>query len=252
MCGRYYRKSDKQKISEAFQATKVDDFPLPPWDYNVAPTSVQPIIRNSRDSGERELASMRWGLIPFFTKSLNDFSTINARAETVTKSATFREPFKKRRWLVPASGFYECKKLDAKNKQPFAFDLPDGKILAFAGLWDAWKETADIGEKRYAAAIRGAILRKEELTPEKLAEIEASREPQWLQSYTIITTEANELMAPVHDRMPGILHPSDFNRWLDREPGDQPPIDQLRPFPADEVEAIAEVGFLLSDDRIHP
>jgi putative SOS response-associated peptidase YedK len=87
------------------------------------------------------------------------------------------------------------------------------------------------------------MLRKEDLTPEKLAEIEASREPRWLQSYTIITTEANELMAPVHNRMPVILHPRDFDRWLDREVTDQPPIDLLRPFPADEMEA-----FEVSDD----
>jgi putative SOS response-associated peptidase YedK len=188
MCGSYYRKSDKQKIAEAFHATKVDDFPLPPWDYNVAPTSMQPIIRQSRDTGERELSQMRWGLVRFFTKDLSKIrglSTINARAETFSGAATYREPFKKRRCLVPASGFYEWKKLDTKNKQPFAFDLTNGKMLAFAGLWDAWKDPAN---------------------------------GQWLQSYTIITTEANELMAPVHDRMPVILHPGDFNRWLDREP----------------------------------
>jgi putative SOS response-associated peptidase YedK len=137
MCGRYYRRSDKQKIAEAFHATKVGDFPLPPWDYNVAPTSMQPIIRQSRDTGERELVQLRWGLIPFFTKQLSDvkgISTINARAETVATSRTYREPFKKRRCLVPASGFYEWKKLDAKNKQPFAFDLPNGKMMAIAGL----------------------------------------------------------------------------------------------------------------------
>ena len=207
MCGRYYRKSDKQKIAEAFYVTKVDDFPLPPWDYNVAPTTMQPIIRQSRHTGERELVQMRWGLVPFFTKdlsSLKAFSTINARAENVTKSATYREPFKKRRCLVPASGFFEWKKLDGKTKQPFAFDLANGKMMAFAGLWDAWKDPAN---------------------------------GQWLQSYTIITTEANELMAPVHDRMPVILHPSDFNRWLDREVTNQPPVDLLRPFPADEMES---------------
>ena len=80
---------------------------------------------------------LRWGLIPFFTKQLSDvkgISTINARAETVATSRTYREPFKKRRCLVPASGFYEWKKLDAKNKQPFAFDLPNGKMMAIAGL----------------------------------------------------------------------------------------------------------------------
>ena len=207
MCGRYYRRSDKQKIAEAFHVAQVDDFPLPPWDYNVAPTSMQPIIRNNRDTGERELVSLRWGLIPFFTKSLSDvkgLSTINARAEGIATSRTYREPFKKRRCLVPASGFYEWKRLDPKDKQPFAFDLANGKMMAFAGLWDAWKDLAN---------------------------------GQWLQSYTIITTDANELMAPVHNRMPVILHESNFNRWLSREDADRPPIDLLRPFPADEMES---------------
>jgi len=107
-----------------------------------------------------------------------------ARAETVATSRTYREPFKKRRCLVPASGFYEWKRLDPKNKQLFAFDLANGKMMAFAGLWDAWKDPAN---------------------------------GRWLQSYAIITTDANELMAPVHDRMPVILHPGDFSRWLDRD-----------------------------------
>lgn len=104
MCGRYYRRSDKQKIAEAFHVAQVDDFALPPWDYNVAPTTNRPIIRNNRDSGERELALLRWGLVPFFTKSITNvkgLSTINARAETVAKSPTYREPLKKRRCLVP-------------------------------------------------------------------------------------------------------------------------------------------------------
>jgi putative SOS response-associated peptidase YedK len=121
---RYYRKSDKQKIAEVFHATQVDDFPLPPWDYNVAPTSMQPVISQSRDTGERQLSQMRWGLVPFFTKDLSEIkgmSTINARAETITRSATYREPFKKRPCLVLASGFFEWKKLDAKTKHPFAF-----------------------------------------------------------------------------------------------------------------------------------
>lgn len=165
MCGRYYRRSGKQNIAEAFREKLVDDgTPSPPWDYNVAPTTIQPIIRNNRDTNERELVSLRWGLIPFFTKDIKDvkgISTINARSEAVTTSRTFREPFKKRRCLVPASGFYEWKKLDEKNKQPFAFDLANGQMMAFAGLWDGWKDPAT---------------------------------GNWLQSYAIITTEANELM----------------------------------------------------------
>jgi putative SOS response-associated peptidase YedK len=89
MCGRYYRRSDKQKIAEAFQLGQLpDSFVLPP-DYNVAPTTFQPVIRHTRDTGERELVMMRWGMIPYFAKSLAEFkgtSTINAKAETLTKS----------------------------------------------------------------------------------------------------------------------------------------------------------------------
>jgi putative SOS response-associated peptidase YedK len=206
MCGRYYRRSEKQKIAETFHTQQVDDFPLPPWDYNVAPSTMQPIIRANRDTGERELVQLRWGLIPFNTRSLADLkgkSTFNARAENVT-FGWWSQPLKKRRCLVPASGFYEWTHDDPKNKRPFAFDLSNGHMMAFAGLWDAWKDPAN---------------------------------GQWLQSYTIITTDANELMIPVHNRMPVILHESDFNRWLDREETDQPPIDLLRPFPAEEMEA---------------
>ena len=207
MCGRYYRKSDKQKIADAFHVAQADDFALPPWDYNVAPSTNQPIIRNNRETGERELVLLRWGLIPFFTKSLANFktfSTINARAEGIETSRTFREPFKKRRCLVPASGFYEWKIIDPKNKQPFAFDLTNGNMMAFAGLWDAWKDPSD---------------------------------GKWLQSFSIVTTDANEIMAPIHNRMPVILHSGDFDRWLSREETHQLPIDLLRPFPTDEMEA---------------
>jgi len=215
MCGRYYRQSDKQKIAEAFHVMHVGDFPLPPTDYNVAPTTMQPVIRNSRDDGARELVSLRWGLVPFWAKDLLAFkgvSTINARSETVTTSRTYREPLKRgRRCLIPASGFYEWKRVGGKmapkknqEKIPYGFDLTNGHMMAFAGLWDAWKDPAT---------------------------------GQWLQSYTIITTDANELMAPIHERMPVILHPGDFNRWLDREVTGQPPIDLLRPFPADEMAA---------------
>ncbi|RZU40329.1 SOS response-associated peptidase [Edaphobacter modestus] len=166
MCGRYYRKSDKQKIAEAFHVAQVDDFPLPPDDYNIAPSTMQPVIRANRDTGERELVQLRWGLVPFSTKNLADLkgkSTINARAESITRG-WWAQPFKKRRCLVPASGFYEWTHDDPKNKRPFAFDLAKGKPMAFAGLWDAWKNPAD---------------------------------GSWLQTYTIITTDANELMTIV-------------------------------------------------------
>jgi putative SOS response-associated peptidase YedK len=159
------------------------------------------------------MARFRVCLVPHFAKSLKDFkgfSTINARAEGIMKSATWRIPFQRRRCLVPADGFYEWKKLDAKTKQPFAFGMANEQPFAFAGLWDAWKDPAG----------------------------------GWLQSYSIITTEANELMAPVHDRMPVILKPEDYTRWLTREPGStlgmghgDPPIDLLRPYDSDKMES---------------
>jgi putative SOS response-associated peptidase YedK len=199
MCGRYVRKSDKQKIADAFHLAKVPDIVMAPSDYNVAPTTHQPVIRNSRE-GERELVLMRWGLIPHFTKQLSDvkgISTINARAETLEKSATWRVPFQRRRCLIPADGFYEWKKLDEKTKQPYMFGMKDAAPFAFAGLWDAWKEPA--GES-------------------------------WLQSFSIITTDPNELTATVHSRMPVILKPSEYDRWLDRSEDERPPVDLLRPY----------------------
>jgi putative SOS response-associated peptidase YedK len=205
MCGRYVRKGDKQRIAEAFHAKEVATLAMPDADYNIAPTTYQPIVRQSKDTGERELVSARWGLIPFFTKDMSQIkglSTINAKAETITTSPTWREPFKKRRCLVPVSTFYEWPKEGKSPKQPYAFDLANGSMFAFAGIWDAWKD----GEGR------------------------------WLQSFAIITTVANELMSRIHDRMPVILRPHDYERWLDRGTTEQPPVDLLRPYDADEME----------------
>jgi putative SOS response-associated peptidase YedK len=213
MCGRYYRRSDKQRIAEAFHHRgDLDGMILPPWDYNVAPTSFQPIVRHTKETGERELVLMRWGMVPHFTKQLSDVkgvSTINARAETIMKTAMWRVPFQRRRCLIPADGFYEWKKLDPKTKQPYAFSMSQGEPFAFAGLWDAWKDP----------------------------------EGGWLQSFSIITTDANELMAPVHNRMPVILKPVDYTRWLQREPGSSegmghgdPPLDLLRPYDSEAMQ----------------
>jgi putative SOS response-associated peptidase YedK len=121
MCGRYLRRSDKQRIAETFHLAKgLAALVLPPWDYNVAPTTFQPVIRADRDTGERELALMRWGLIPYFAKDLKTFAltTINARAEAVATSPVFRGPFERRRCLVPADGFYEWKKLPRPPSPP--------------------------------------------------------------------------------------------------------------------------------------
>jgi putative SOS response-associated peptidase YedK len=109
MCGRYYRRSDKQRIAEAFHLGQLPEgFVLPDWDYNVAPTTFQPVIRNAKKTGDRELVLMRWGMVPHFAKSLADFkgiSTINAKAETLMNAAMWRVPFQRRRCLVPADAF---------------------------------------------------------------------------------------------------------------------------------------------------
>lgn len=217
MCGRYFRSSEKQEIAERFRAGKVFQDPLTA-DYNIAPTTFQPVIRLSRDSGEREMALLRWGLVPFFASSLKEFkgmSTFNARAESVATSATWREPFKRRRCLIPADGFYEWAEKTGETrvgarprtqsksgKQPFAITLADGGMMAIAGLWDAWKE------------------------PKKSPQ-EVDR---WLQSFAMVTTEANELMATIHTRMPVMVQERDWEEWLDRDETRPAPLHLLRPY----------------------
>jgi putative SOS response-associated peptidase YedK len=209
MCGRYYSRAQKQRIGDAFRAGIPDHLDFLP-SYNIAPQSFQPIVRLSADTEERELALMRWGLIPFWAKDAKiGFSTINARAETVATSPAFREALQRRRCLVPASGFYEWQKLDANAKQPYAISVAGEGPIAFAGLWDRWRDK-----------VTGAPL----------------------ESYTIITTDANELMNPesgpkLHDRMPVILAVKDYTRWLAPAEPSHPPVDLLRPYPAEVMTA---------------
>jgi putative SOS response-associated peptidase YedK len=132
-------------------------------------------------------------------------STINAKAETVATAPAFREAFKTRRCLVPADAFYEwVQKIDAKLKQPFAIGMKDGSPYAFAGLWERW------GDPK-------------------------TKEP--LETFTVITTDPNELVEPMHNRMPVIIQPKDYDRWLIPGEPERPPVDLLRPFPADRMNA---------------
>ncbi len=173
--------------------------------YNVAPQSLQPVVRFDSETGQRELTVMRWGLVPFWAKdSKIGYSTINAKSETVTTSPAFREAMKRRRCLVPAEWFYEWQKIDAKTKQPYAIGLRDGALFAFAGLWETWKDKT---------------------------------KDQVLETYTILTTDPNGLLEPIHNRMPVILTPKDYQRWL--EPGEPThlPVDLLRPYQAEEMKA---------------
>jgi putative SOS response-associated peptidase YedK len=151
--------------------------------------------------------SWAMAMVPNFAKSLVDFkgfSTINAKAETLLSKPLWRVPFHRRRCLIPADGFYEWKRLDEKTKQPYAFAMSNGEPFAFGGVWDAWKDPAT---------------------------------EDWLQSFSIITTDPNELTATVHDRMPVILKPSDYDRRLDRVDTERPPADLLKPYDAAEMES---------------
>jgi len=203
MCGRFARQSTRDLLANWFG---VDFETMPQFapSYNVAPSSVQPVVRLNRDSGSPEFALLRWGLVPLWAKdSKFSYSTINARAEEAATKPAYREALKRRRCLVPADAFYEWQRIDKKTKHPYAIALSSGDPYAFAGLWESWKP----------------------------------KDGPPLESFTILTTDANELMEPIHNRMPVILERSDYLRWLD--PGDpaRPPVDLLRPYPAEKMRA---------------
>lgn len=170
--------------------------PMPPR-YNIAPTQEVAVIRQLE--GKRLLAPMRWGLIPAWAKAAKGGpSLINARADTVAEKPAFRSAFKLRRCLVPADGFFEWR-TEGKKKVPVYFKMRDGRPFAFAGLWEHWH------------GAEGDI-----------------------NSFTLITTEPNSVVAPVHDRMPVILPPDQYDRWLDpelRDPAALQPL--LRPYPGE-------------------
>ena len=205
MCGRYGRRADKQRIAEWMQthSTNVFDDTCFAPSYNVCPQSFQPVVRLEPETGERELTVMRWGLVPFWAKDTKiGFNTINAKAETVPSSPTFREAWKRRRCLIPAEWFYEWQKLDEKHKQPYAISMKDDSMFAFGGLWEKWKDKAS-GEE--------------------------------LQSYTVITTDPNELLEPIHNRMPVIVARKDYERWMASTDPAHLPVDLLKPYPAEEM-----------------
>lgn len=203
MCGRYYSRATKQRIAEALKVGVPVPFDIVP-SYNVAPQTFQPVVRLNSE-GVPEMVMMRWGLIPFWAKDASiGKTTINAKAETVATKNAFREAFKKRRCLVPASGFYEWQKLSKSDKQAFAITVTGKDVIAFAGLWERWKDNTT---------------------------------GQPLETFSVITTDPNELMQPIHDRMPVIIAEKDYPRWLDTSDPTRPPLDLLRPFPAEKMEA---------------
>jgi putative SOS response-associated peptidase YedK len=207
MCGRYTIRS-LPPIEQLFHVQFPPEMHFAPR-FNVAPTQEVPVVWVSRkdERTERRGGLMRWGLIPSWAKDASIGNRmINARAESVTQKPAFRNAFARRRCLVPADGFYEWKKLDAKTKQPYFIHLADDRPFAFGGMWEYWRDE------------------------------EAGPDDQGIRSFTILTTEANEMVAGLHDRMPVIIAPEDFERWLDPSVPPEKVKDLLRPYPAEEMD----------------
>ncbi len=199
MCGRFTLTMALDDLREAFP-----EFTFPPTyapRYNIAPT--QPILAIPND-GRAAVDLFLWGLIPSWAKDPTIGNRlINARSETLTEKPSFRGPLRYKRCLILADGFYEWQsRPGVKTKQPYYIFLKDHRLFAFAGLWDEWH------------APNGGVIR----------------------SATIITTTPNALLEPIHNRMPVILHPSDYTQWIDPSP--QHPehlLPLLRPYPAEEM-----------------
>jgi len=171
--------------------------------FNIAPTQMAPVVRANGD-GRRRIDMLRWGLIPSWSRDMSVASKlINARGETVAQKPSFRDAYQERRCLIPVDGFYEWRK-EGDTKQPFRIGFRGGKPFVFAGLWESWtapEEAENAGEK--------------------------------IETYTIITTDANTTIAPIHHRMPVIVDPVDFDRWLTGTPAEAANV--IRAFPEDDM-----------------
>jgi putative SOS response-associated peptidase YedK len=179
MCGRFTLHTRAEQIGEAFHLAGLPARELSPR-YNIVPAQDIAIIRSAERG--REMVMARWGLIPGWSKeSKSKYATINARIESVAEKPTYRTPFRRQRCLIPADGFYEWKQ-DAGNKIPHHIRMKDGKVFAFAGLWDHW---------------------------------EGEGESEHIESCTIIVMPANAVMKPIHERMPAIIAAKDYDAWLD-------------------------------------
>lgn len=213
MCGRFTLQVDAELLAEIFGLSEIPAFPLEAR-YNIAPTQLVPVVRRFPDLGDR-LDLLRWGLIPSWTKQApSGPPLINARSETAAEKPAFRHAVKRRRCLIPASGFYEWRR-EGEAKVPLYIRLKDGSPMAFAGIWEAW-------------------------TPPEGPAVE---------SFSILTTAANDLLAAIHDRMPVLIDPADRPAWLNAEVVDPDWLKQLfRPFPAGLMEMFA-VSSLVNSSR---
>jgi putative SOS response-associated peptidase YedK len=194
MCGRFSSDLPPELIARVFGT--MNELPNFPKNYNLAPSQLAPVVRRHPETGVRHLDLLRWGFLPYWTKEPKQArKPINAKAETVATTGMFRDAFARRRCLVPAGAFYEWRKGPGGAKHPFAVARADGAPLALAGIWEAWRAPGTAGE------------------------IE--------RTFAIITTDANALMAPIHNRMPVVIEPADWPVWLGEAEGD--PAALLRP-----------------------
>lgn len=180
MCGRFTLRAPASVIAEQFS---LSDLPSLPPRYNIAPTQTVAVVRQVGEPGGtgRELVNLRWGLIPHWAKDpAIGNRMINARSESVAEKPAYRTALRRRRCLVAADGFYEWQP-GGQRKQPYFIHMKDDRPFGFAGLWETWE----------------------------------GPENSYIESCTIITTDANALMAPIHDRMPVIVDPKDYGLWLD-------------------------------------
>jgi putative SOS response-associated peptidase YedK len=217
MCGRFSLTSPPESMRVLFDYKNMPN--MQPR-YNVAPTQSIAAVRVT-EGGARELAMLRWGLIPSWARDGGmGAKMINARAETVAEKPAFREAFRARRCLVPADGFYEWRLEDGK-KQPFRIGMKGGGAFAFAGLWESWTARQDgYGYK----------------------------EGDCVESVTIITTDANRKIHPIHHRMPVILEPGDYAAWLEAANDREILQSLLKPFP-EEPMAFYRVGLTVNNVR---
>lgn len=207
MCGRYVIAYGPEMLVHGFSATRVVPFPQR---FNVAPQSQVPVVFETRD-GERVAELMRWGLVPHWAKDAGIGHKLNnARAETMADKPSFRQAVRRRRCIVPASGFYEWQAVAAGTggaRQPWYISPKDDPVFAFAGLFEAWRPHADA---------EGKDMRGES--------------EEWMLTCCIVTTAPNAIMAPIHDRMPVILKREDEDAWLDPKSAEPTLLSLLAPY----------------------
>jgi putative SOS response-associated peptidase YedK len=213
MCGRYQRRSDKQRIAEAFQLGTLDELDLSVElglapNYNAAPGTMQPVVVWDEALGMRTLRMMHWRFLPPFCtdpKRLK-LDTINASAENLLSSGVWRKSFLYRRCLIPADSFVEWKRISPKIKVPYVFAMKTDAPFGIGGIWQHWR--SQDGETE-------------------------------LDTFAVVTVEPNEMVHDVtaHNRMPLLIQKADYERWLRDGDAERPPVDLLRPFDSDKMKS---------------